>query len=194
MQDTRAEHRYTHIKMSMYDRDKQFPKLSGSAACVRAFGKPLQAIFELYMDRKADVDKQINLMLKRSVRLEEILHDYKDFYCWPAAVCDEFQAKTFDFLNLSSAIAEHFHTLKPPLKLFNVTIKFHILIHATIFAYGINPCVTWNYMGEDMMRRMKPLIQANTRGTKWLDVGNKVVEQYVQGMDFLLDDRHRIFD
>jgi hypothetical protein len=193
MQDAGTQHRYTHIKKTMYDRGTQFPKLSGSAACVRAIGKPLQVIFEIYMDRKRLVDKQINLMLKRSVQLEEILHKNKDCYCWPKNVCDDFRTKTFEFLNLSSAIAEHFHTQKPPLKLFDVTIKFHILIHAALFAYGINPCVTWNYMGEDMMKKMKVLVQANTRGTKWLDVGDKVIDQYVQGMDFLLDPDERFF-
>ena len=46
-------------------------------------------------------------------------------------------------------------------------------------------------MGEDMMKRMKILLQMNTRGTPYLDVGNKALEQYCQGMDLLLDDNER---
>jgi hypothetical protein len=126
--------------------------------------------------------------------MEEILDSNKALYRWNDATCDEFLALTLKYLELQKGLANHFDEQDPPIALFHTTIKSHMLVHCALYAYGINPTVVWNYMGEDFMKRMKPLAQSNTRGTHWSDVNGKLVEQYVQGMDlFLLDENIGFF-
>ena len=190
VQNCGTQHRFAHWKMTLYDRGEHtFPKLSGTAACCRALGKPLIEIFQLYMDQKERVDREILLLLRKSVALEEHLEQNKHFYCWPKAACDKFLETTHEYLCLLSTVADRFHNMRPPKYYFDVTIKAHGLLHCAKAAYGINPTLVWCYMGEDMMKKMKSLISQNTRGTHYLDVGDKVMNQYIYGMDYLLDER-----
>ena len=141
------------------------------------------------MNERSILDREILLMLRKSVELEDHLDRHKHFYCWPEAACDAFLRKTHEYLCLLSSVANRFHTMRPPKHYFDVTIKAHGLLHCAKSAYGISPTLVWCYMGEDMMKKMKALLSQNTRGTQWIAVGDKTIRQYVYGMDFLLDER-----
>ena len=158
---------------------------------MRHFGKPLLDVFDKYRKLAPDrrlLHAQIRLLLKKSVELEVIIDDNKEFYRWPTPVCEQFLQSTFDLLELQRAVSNFFHNQEPAIALFHTTIKSHMQLHVALYSFGINPIMVWNFMGEDFMKRMKTLAQQNTSATPWLKVNAKMVDQYCRGMDFFLLD------
>jgi hypothetical protein len=134
------------------------------------------------------VHAQIKLLLARSVELEEIIDANKSVYRWPENICERFLECTFELCALQRAVSNWCSEQQPPIAMFNVTIKSHMLIHCALYSFGINPVMVWNYMGEDYMKRIKKLTAQNAVATNWLNVNAKVIEQYVRGMDLFLQD------
>ena len=176
--------------MSMYDKGAaKFPEMSGNAKIIGSLGAPLLIIFAHYMDNRNIQHKQVRALLKRTVRLEEIMQENRQHWKWPRAASTEFLKNTWEYLELKRALANHYHQSSPAVWLFHVTIKSHYLVHLALFVEHMNPTLVWNYSGESMMKRIKSLCQQNSRGTGWLNVEPKVMDQYVYGMEFLLDDQ-----
>ena len=84
------------------------------------------------------------------------------------------------FVALSTALSNHFH--REGTVLFNYTIKWHYLMHLADIAGYINPRLGWNYQGEDLMHRVKVLVQASHSGAAPHQVVNKVMGKYVLGL------------
>ena len=185
-----TKHRFMAWKRSLYSQGEgAFPKLSGTAAQIRALAKPLLDVFTIHRSACSDphlrlVNTQIRMLLKTSVSLENIIDDNRGVYRWPTVVCQRFMDETCKYLALQKGISNFFDEQTPAIPLFNITIKSHMLVHCAAYSFGINPAMFWNYMGEDFMKRIKVIAQSNTRGTHWANVNAKLIEQYVRGMDF----------
>ena len=189
-----TKHRFRHLKRSLYDQgDDTFPKLSGSAATTRALGKPLRTVFNRLVQRCPDagrmmVHRQIDLLLLKSAQMEEIIDAHKNTYVWPRQVAKQYLKITFDYLSLQQSVHNWFSGQRPCIALFHITVKSHMLVHGALYNFAINPSLVWNYMGEDFMKKIKKLAAQNAVATNWLSVNQKVVQQYVHGMDFFLRD------
>jgi hypothetical protein len=176
---------FTNMKLSMFrSPGDTYPKLKGKAAEVRKLGPALLHVFEKHMQSPKMQHKQIRLALRCSCRMEEIVDDHPLEVVWPNAVAEEYLANCYNFLALATCLANM--SMQTGEKLFNITIKFHYLLHVALQARYLNPRLSWTYSGEDFMQKMKGLAAACTKGLGPYEVFNKVVSKYCLGMDLLL--------
>ena len=112
----------------------------------------------------------------------------RHYWKWPAATCDAFLALTWDSLALKASLANYYQTVrKPPLAVFNITIKSHYSAHVALFARSsINPTKVWAYSGEAFMKKLKAMVANNADGTPLHKLEPKAVDQYIVGMQFVL--------
>ena len=80
------------------------------------------------MDHASDAHQQILLLLRASIRLEEMLEENKGLYCFPPAIADEFLQKPQRYLVLACAVGHYYQVLHDK-KLFSVIPKFHFIWH-----------------------------------------------------------------
>ena len=176
--------RFQNLRLNMFldprSPHSTFPRLKGRAAEVRNLGPGLLAAFQQHMDSGSQVDKQIKLALKASVRFEEILTEHKDAVQLPESAVVELQSAVHAFLMCCSALAHKFREEGRPV--FNVTVKFHYLAHAALQAKHLNPRLGWCYAGEDYMAKIKRVAASCLRGTPAHLVSGKMAAKYVQGM------------
>ena len=115
---------------------------------------------------------RVMLALRCSRDLDAILDDHLEHVRLPEPVAADLLDKTLLFCQLTSELTDvRGH------RLFNVTQKFHILIHCAMRAADMNPRLGWCWLGEDYMCRMRMLIGSCTRGVKPEDVGKKIVRK-----------------
>ena len=138
--------------------NKNFPYLKGKAAEIREIGPALLHVFSAFMDRGNAQHRRMHLALRLSCKMEEIIREHKGcFTLGPEAAADLTKAAR-DFVQLNTALASHYN--QQGLKIFDVTIKFHYLVHAAHNSRYLSPGLSWCYAGEDMMQYMKKSIRA----------------------------------
>ena len=185
--------RFGNLRMGMFVDVRRpraaFPRLKGKAAELKSFGHPLLDVWQEHMSDECLQHKQVHLLLKSSVKLEDMLHEHKALVRFPEEIADHFLEVACRLLMLATALARHYNTHGK--KLWNITIKCHYLYHAAYNARNLSPRLTWTYAGEDYMQQIKRLAQSCVRGTpSWL-VGGKIVKKYVRGFTFRFLDRKR---
>ena len=82
-----------------------------------------------------------------------------------------------------TSFLEHYHMLREiaaakGLKLYNITFKFHGLLHTIDYAKWCNPSAHWCYGFEDFMGKIVRAAQSCSHATPPQFVGRKVVENY----------------
>ena len=93
----------------MYIRQSGYPKLRGKAYEIKNFGRALLYVFEAFCNQRLEVHRQVLLMLKLNVRMEDLLSEHKACFAFPAAAAAaEFRQCTGDMLLLHAAISRHF--------------------------------------------------------------------------------------
>ena len=174
------------MKMTMFggQENGSFPLLKGKAAEIRHFGPALSSAFEHFMDHTNQQHQQIMLIFKSILNIELILDHHAAEYRFPPEVAKDFQNYAFGFVALSTALSKHYHTRG--ILLFNFTIKFHYTMHLGLMAAYINPRLGWCYSGEDMMQKIKLIVQASYKGTASSLVPSKVMKKYAQGIGYNL--------
>ena len=91
--------RYTAMKISMFIKPNDAgPKLRGKAAQVKDFAKPMLFVWEKFAKKTTPNMQKITVLLKANVKLEELLHDNKYNYAFPANVEYTFKQLVFSFL------------------------------------------------------------------------------------------------
>ena len=121
--------------------------------------------------------------------MEETLSLWSHVYRWPADIGNKFMKDAFEFCLVETALGEHFHPLH--LAIFHFTIKSHYLLHIGMIARYINPRLGWCYSGEDMMGKIKHLVQHTYDGTPPHVLVNKTMKKYAYGLGFdLAANRH----
>ena len=100
-----------------------------------------------------------------------------------AAVAKEFLDSTCKMCHL---LMEHFQHEEP--QLFNLTLKTHHLLHLAGHSHQINPRLPWNYSRENNMGIWKKLGHGCVKGLQPVDVVNKMMVHWRNGMHFQMLD------
>ena len=161
-----------------------FPELKAKAAEVRHLAGPLHALCGELLDGHNEVHKQMTLIMKMAVQMEDIMDEHKDDFRLPALAAKKFKDSAYAFAGLTAVLGHHFHP--KGLSLFNFTIKTHYLCHLGDMAAYWNPRKSWCYAGEDLMHKLKVLIQGSQRGAAPHVVVRKIILKYVQGLHLKL--------
>ena len=165
---------------------KDFPRLKGRAGETRHLGGALRRVWAKYASprtpgREGLLHTQIGACLRLSVEMEDLLDCHIDCFKLPQDAADDLENKCTDFLTFYSAIAREF--INRRISLFNVTMKFHYLLHICMYSKGINPRKVWCFMGEDFMHRARTMAQSACRGTHGDLQGTKLMKKYIYAMD-----------
>ena len=175
---------YSNMRQSMFTNPLaphgQFPRLKGRAAEIRALGKPLAHVWEMYRNPTDMQHTQVSLALRKNIAMEDILEDNKSNIVLPRLEYERFRRAGFDFLVLFNALGGHFAELGR--KLFNVTIKAHYVGHGILRARHINPRWGWCYSGEDFMGITKRLMAACCKGNTPAQAARKFAKHYRIGL------------
>jgi len=182
MQANNVAHRFGGLKRSMFENADDFPRLKGAANELRHFGAPLAHVFNLHCDNTVEIQRHMKMGLKATVDMENIMSVWSAVYRWPRNVHREFDRNAIKFCLVQTALGEHFHPLR--IALFHFTIKSHYLLHIALASLYINPRLGWCYSGEDMMGKVKHLIQGTYRGTPVHVLVSKTMRKYANGLAF----------
>jgi hypothetical protein len=136
------------------------------------------------MDRSNLQHRQIRLALIASVELERILDGNSHRFVLAGAEAASFRKHCFDLTALVSGLGHFYHGRG--VFLFHFTIKMHYLMHFGLSCTELSPRVGWCYSGEDMMGRIKTLVQASCRGTAPQKLMPKVLLKYSIGLSYAL--------
>ena len=103
----------------------------------------------------------------------------------------QFSAQTLAFTQMYSALARDAIALK--VKLFDVTIKCHMLCHCADQGEHFHPKLSWCYSGEDFMRHSKKLFLACVKAVKEPDVIDKFILKYLYALHHAFNDKDEWF-
>jgi hypothetical protein len=183
--------RFRNLKLSMFTDPKKpwgaFPRLKGKAAEVKTFGAALMHVFQSKMVPGEVHHRQILLLLKMSVRLEQIMVEQREAIRFDPPVADEFFQCAIAYAQLASALARRYNSVG--ISMFDITIKMHYLVHGAYRARHLNPRLGWCYGGEDFQNKVKRLGQSCVRGTAPWQLSVKFVTKYVFGLTLRILDR-----
>ena len=175
--------RFRQMKLSLFTKPRTplaaFPKMRGKAIEIRNLGQPLCHVWASKMDVTNMLHQQIAFMLRCSVKLENTLKDNRQLFRYPPELADEFVKTTSQYLQLTSAIARQYNEASR--KLFDMTVKHHILWHCANSLRLLNPSKSWCYMGEDNMQHGRRLASSALPSTKPQNVGNKILLKWLRG-------------
>ena len=145
-------HRFPKLTPNMVKQSKaKLPLLKGKANKIEAFGSVLVIVFQKLMNN-ADAKHLLVLKgLELSVRIDKIMREYANEYCYPPDIAKEFEAACFEYCRITVALLNAYHKADPPVALFNYTIKAHYLMHLGMCARYTNPTFGSCYDGETLM-------------------------------------------
>ena len=73
--------------------------------------RPLAHVWSQHMDHASDAHRQILLLLRASIRLEEMLEENRALYCFPLAIADELLHTSQRYLVLECAVGHYYQVL-----------------------------------------------------------------------------------
>ena len=174
----------------MFDGGTHFPSLKGKAAEIRALLGPMLSACDEFLGEDTMQKRQIKLMLRCAVKMEDILDEHQLEYKLPPGAADDFNQAAVAFVQLNTSLGKHFHA-HPDVPeaqrvLLNHTIKFHYLLHLGILARYMNPRLAWCYSGEDLMMKVKQIVQSCHRGLPGHAIPTKAMRKYAFGLGSIL--------
>ena len=179
--DKKVRWQYQNMRLSMFTVVGGFPKLKGRAAELRGLAAPLLHTFSILMDEGNLQQRQMRLALKMLVRLEELLDEHPAYLNrWPQAASESFMESTVHFLACMTALGNFYHP--QGVFLFHTTIKSHIMLRLAKMVKWMNPKKAWCYAGEDLMGRLRTLVQGSTAGSPPELVACKVMTKYIRAL------------
>ena len=190
LQEHQISERFPKMTPSMFSKSfctesqRSFPRLKGRAAWVKTLIPALLSVFTYHMDRHNVQHKQVRLALQKLIQIEEILEIHQASTKVPHADADALVKLARDFCLLNSGLARFFHT--DGIFLFNVTIKFHYLLHCMYFSRYLHPAKAWCYGGESLLKHVRRLILSNASGTRLHKINDKVMASYLRGLQISL--------
>ena len=179
--------RFSDLRTSMFwsGKDTDFPLMKGKAAEIKGLVKPLLVVVLRHLPDSVAEHVIMKQQLEHAVRIEELLEVHKDEYVLPPAARDAFTDSCFKFAQLNTALGQKFHGRG--ICLFNHTIKMHYACHIGLAAQYINPRLCWCYSGEDLMHKVKLLVQGSYKGTRPILVPPKVLNKYCVALSLWLE-------
>jgi hypothetical protein len=160
----------------MFMRRSGYPKLRGKAAEIKSFGRVLVDIFNRHHNPAIEIHREVLLMLRLNVQMEDILSEHRSQITLPPSAAAAFEEATSGHLLLYAQLAKHF--AEEGLQLFDLTSKFHLLQHLSLLARHVSPRCVWCFSGEDLMSRVQLLAQSCSRGVHPLSVVSKMARHY----------------
>ena len=101
----------------------------------------------------------------------------------PEASARAFQRLVNNFNMVVCQLAAHFHTRQSAQsRLFNFTIKNHMLEHVAMDAGVLNPSMVWGYPSEDFLMRVRKLVQASVHGSSPMRCQHVVLVKYTHAI------------
>ena len=182
---------FVSLKVSMFAGDG-FPCLKGRTSSIKSFGPSLLYACQQLLDQSLLVNRQIVKALQCNIRREQILDENNDAFALSPSAANDFQENTFDYLAYLTAISHHFETVDLQANearkrhLFYLSVKCHYLVHIALMSGFQNPSMGMCYIGEDLLGRMKKILQMCWIGTAPRSVPSKVVRRYCIAIEYLL--------
>ena len=133
------------------------------------------------------------MALSCSCFIESVIAATSQRFTMPPPVYNDFRNAAFNFLEHVTILRGHYQGQDPPQPLFNITIKFHDLVHCVDQARYLHPYMTWCYSGESYMNRVKKVVQSCCRGTGPSKISKKFFEKVCTGHHIRLVDQARWF-
>ena len=176
---------FQDIRLSMFvpTREK-IPMLKGQAAEIKALGKPLLEIWEMKMSMTNQHHRLVRLALQACVQLDVTLDANKGHYRLIGEAEATFRRSCWSYIACVSALGNYFHRTRGEW-LFHFTMKYHYIAHLGQTCSETSPRVGWCYAGEDLMQKVKMLVQSCSRGTPTQLLPNKVLERYVIALSYV---------
>ena len=169
-------------KLSMFVRKKDYPKLRGKAAQIKAVGPAILALWTKLTKNSTDVMyKSILILLQANVKMEQILNKFANHVALPENEANEFLKCSRIMAQLLVKCTEHYLP-NPDLKVFNITSKTHMVIHCALLAKYLNPRKVWCFSGEDFMRKVQRNGESRVSGTTAAQATVKMVSHYRVGL------------
>ena len=180
----RVTARFRILKLSMFRSGPGgYPRLKGKAAEIKHLAPALLSVWRSGMDVDDDDHQRVRIALETGVRLDTILDEHTGEWRLSPDAAQEFLQTALTHVQMTCSVA-NLHGMR----LFNITLKTHYLIHAAYRGLHMNPRVGWCFMGEDYMKKMKALSGSCCRGVALDAVGLKQLKKYLVAMHFQLTD------
>ena len=159
------------------------PNFKAKAAVMKGLARPLASTFRHFAKVVAALPAiqitQICMALDASATLDEIIDDNPDAYVFDDATYASFKEAGFKYMVLFNALGRFYSEVhRPALKLFNITIKAHLLCHCVLQAEFVNPRLGWCFYGEDFMQKMRKLLQVCAHSNGPRQAMNEVHARY----------------
>ena len=161
-----------------------FPKLKGKAAECRHFGKALVGVWHKHSDPGNEHHQLVSLALHKNNEAEQILTDNTAVSALPHDEAKRLKDTLFDFLAIFQYLNREYANMTPPVLLFGVTIKAHMLAHIALTCHHLNPVKGWCYQGEDFMHVMRIMTSACCKGNTPAGAARKLMTRWVLAMEF----------
>ena len=150
---------------------------------------PLLHAFEKHMDATFKVHRLVRLALKASADIEDILDQNPTEYRLDDDEARNFENACFRYAQCVASLGAHFHPMG--IWLFHFTIKQHMLLHCGMMCREVSPRLAWCYSGEDLMAKVKGLVQASCHGSTPQRMVHKVMQKYSVGLSYQLLDANK---
>ena len=165
-----------------------YPKLRGKAGQVRDLLPAMLSVWnEGMVGPVSRMMQQVKYALEASVECDKILADHPDVPCLPPAAAKSLFDHAALYAQLHSQLNNWGGT-----RVFNVTQKWHYLLHAALDARYINPRFTWCFQGEDYMAKMRQLMSTCARGVPAKGVAKKGLSKWLRFQHYSLEEDARI--
>ena len=80
-------------------------------------------------------------------------------------------------------LGAHFHRHPSGMtRLFNLTVKNHILEHIGLDSGTLNPSIVWGYPSEDFLMKVRKLVQSSAHGASPMRIQRTVMHKYIHGL------------
>ena len=154
-------------------------------------GKPLLMVWNDLFDPTIQEHRWIRKALQASVAIEEILEAHRGEFVLDTRSARSYVQHMFSLMSLVTALGHVYHPHE--VLIFHYTIKCHYLLHSALMAHYLNPCLGWNYSGEDYMQKAKVLLQSCQKGNNPNRALAKAMTKYCFGLAFRMMKRERIW-
>ena len=177
-----VKNRYGMLKLTMFVMGPGgYPALKGKAIEIRNFGPALLDAWRQGMNTLDDTHVTIFMLLTSSVKMDTILAENFDEPKLPAAAAALFMRNALTYCQISTLMA-NFNDVR----LFNITPKFHYLLHIAHRSGHFNPAWAWCFMGEDYMMVFKRCAAMCCRGVKSHKASAKIAQKMMTALHYQL--------
>ena len=158
-----------------------YPKLKAKAAEVKGLNAALLHVWKDGMQHDDPMQVTVRTLLEASVWMDTTISEYRHDYCFPTPIGDMFFGKAAVYSQACSALANW-----GELRVFNVTLKHHHLLHIACLAKWLNPRATWCFMGEDYMQRARKLMASCVKANDAAHVPAKALPKILMALHLTL--------